>query len=280
MARVIILGSSNAIPSETAENTHMAIAGEDRLVLVDSVGNPLLRLNQAGMDVNQISDIIVTHFHPDHVSGLPLLLMDMWLLGRATPLNIHGLHYTIDRVESLMALFSWSEWPQFFPVTFSRLPEVEMIQVLDTSDFRILASPVKHMIPNIGLRIEFKKNHMVMAYSSDTEPCAEVIRLANGADLLIHEASGESVGHSSARQAGQAATQAEAGRLCLIHYPSGRYATGDPLAEARQSYQSEILLAEDFMIFDFSLNNAPAILGKGYSGWLSRNRTSGNFREP
>ncbi|MBM3126093.1 MAG: MBL fold metallo-hydrolase [Chloroflexi bacterium] len=258
----------------------MAIAGENRLVLVDSVGNPLLRLNQAGLDVNQISDIIVTHFHPDHVSGLPLLLMDLWLIGRATPLNIHGLHYTIDRVESMMALYNWSDWPQFFPVTFARLPEAEMVQVLDSSEFRILASPVKHMIPNIGLRIEFKKNNMVMAYSCDTEPCAEVIRLANGADLLIHEASGESVGHSSAQQAGQVATRAEAGRLCLIHYPSGRYATGDPLVEARQSYQGDILLAKDFMIFDFNLNAAAADLGREFSGWISNNRPSGNLQEP
>ena len=44
-----------------------------------------------------------------------------------------------------------------------------------------------------------------MAYSCDTEPCDEVIRLSEGVDVLIHEATGESLGHSSARQAGEIA---------------------------------------------------------------------------
>ena len=114
MARVIVLGSSNAIPTLKHENTHMVIVGQERMLLIDSVSSTILRLEQAGLDFNDLTDIIVTHFHPDHVSGLPLLLMDMWLMGRQKPLDIYGLHYTLDRVEGLMGFYNWSEWPNFF----------------------------------------------------------------------------------------------------------------------------------------------------------------------
>jgi len=251
MAKVIILGASNAIPTKESENTHMVIVGKDRTVLIDSVSNPILRLEQAGLDFNDLTDIIVTHFHPDHVSGIPLLLMDMWLMGRQKPLNIYGLHYTLDRVEGLMGFYNWSEWPDFFPVVFYRLPAKEMASVLDCPDFTIHASPVHHMIPNIGLRVDFPQSQKAMAYSCDTEPCDEVVRLSEGADVLIHEATGDSPGHSSAAQAGEVASRAEVNKLFLIHYPTGRFAKGDIAAEASKTYQGEIQLAKDFMVLEF-----------------------------
>lgn len=252
MSKVIILGASNAIPTSESENTHMVIVGSDRMLLIDSVSNPILRLEQAGLDFNDLTDIIITHFHPDHASGVPLLLMDMWLMGRQKPLNIYGLHYTLDRVEGLMGFYNWSEWPDFFPVIFHRIPSREMALVLDCSDFRIHASPVHHMIPNIGLRIEFIQSRKVMAYSCDTEPCEEVIRLSEGVDVLIHEATGESEGHSSAKQAGEIAAKAEVGKLYLIHYPTGKFAKGDLVAEAQATFSGHIAMAKDFMILDFS----------------------------
>ncbi len=252
MPKVIILGSSNAIPTKDNENTHMVIVGDERMVLVDTVGNPVLRLEQAGLDFNNLTDLIVTHFHPDHVSGLPLLLMDMWLMGRRKSLNIYGLHYTLDRVEDLMKSYSWADWPHFFPVAFYRLPASEMTNVLDCPDFKIYTSPVRHLIPTLGLRVELNHTNKVMAYSCDTEPCEEVIRLGAGADVLIHEASGATRGHSSAAQAGEIASRAEVGRLYLIHYATGKYANGNLVEEARKRYQGEIALAKDFMTLDFS----------------------------
>jgi ribonuclease Z len=252
MSKVIILGSSNAIPTIDHENTHMVIVGEQRMVMVDCVSNPILRLEKAGLDFNDLTDLILTNFHPDHVSGVPLLLMDMWLMGRDKPLNIYGLRHTLDRMENLMGSYGWAEWPDFFPVTFHRLPSQEMTNVLDCLDFKIYSSPVRHLLPTIGLRFEFNHTKKIMAYSCDTEPCAQVIRLAEGADLLIHEAAGETRGHSSAAQAGEIASQAEVGKLYLIHYPTGKFANADLLAEARLRYQGSVSLAEDFMELDFS----------------------------
>ncbi len=252
MPKVIILGSSNAIPTKDNENTHMVVVGRERMVLIDCVATPILRLEQAGLDFNDLTDLIITHFHPDHVSGVPLLLMDMWLMGRRKPLNIYGLHYTLDRLEDLMGFYSWAEWPNFFRVAFHRLPAGQMTPVLECDDFNIYSSPVHHLVPTIGLRVEFNRINKVLAYSCDTEPCEEVVRLAAGADILIHEAAGRSRGHSSAGSAGEIAARAEVGKLVLIHYPTGRFASGDLVAEARQKYQGDVALAKDFMNLNFS----------------------------
>lgn len=251
MSKLIILGSASAISDAQHENTHMALLGEKRTVLIDCVSNPLVRLQQADVNHNQITDLVLTHFHPDHVSGVPLLLMNMWLLGRKHPLNVYGLHYTLKRVEALMDFYDWSHWPNFFPVVFHHLPERANIPVLACDEFNIIASPVRHLVPTIGLRVTFPQQDKILAYSCDTEPCPEVMELASGADVLIHEAGGATHGHSSAAQAGEIARRAEVGRLYLIHYPTHGPDYEKLLPEASRTFGRPAALAEDFMALDF-----------------------------
>ncbi len=252
MPKIVILGASNAVPTLKSENTHMALVGKKRVVLVDCVSTAVVRLEQAGIELNDITDLVITHFHPDHVAGVPLLLMDMWLIGRKTSINIYGLHYTLDRLEELMKLYGWEEWPNLFPISFCRLPASEMTLVMDNEDFTIHSSPVHHFIPNIGIKVEFNETKKTMAYSCDTEPCEEVIKLSAGVDVLIHEAAGASAGHSSAAQAGEIATKSEVDSLYLIHYATGKFAKGDLVAEASATFKGKVALATDFMEVDFS----------------------------
>jgi len=251
MGHIVILGSANAVPDQQHENTHLMVVEGEHHVLIDCASNPIQRLHQAGIELDEISDIILTHFHPDHVSGAPLLLMDMWLLGRKLPLNIYGLTHTIDRMEAMMELFEWKRWPGFFPVVFCRIPEQEFSPVLDFPDLRVYASPVKHLIPTIGLRIEFLRENKVAAYSCDTEPCQQVVRLAELADILLHESAGPSLGHSSSAQAAEIAQQANARSLYLIHYPTRGVDLDSLVEEARWFYQGPVTLAKDFMRLDF-----------------------------
>ncbi len=245
--KLIILGSSNAIPDEKHENTHMAISCRESTLLIDCVNNPIVRLRQAKLDFNRLTDVILTHFHPDHVSGVPSLLMNMWLMGRKDPINIYGLSYTLDRIEKLMEFYDWASWPRFYPVKFHRIPEKEFAPVFETEELKVFATPVHHLVPTIGLRIDLPEIKHTFAYSCDTEPCSEVVRLAEGADLLIHEASGATLGHSSASQAGSIARQAEVGRLLLIHYPTGGFDARSLVKEAADAYGGNVGLAEDFM---------------------------------
>jgi ribonuclease Z len=107
------------------------------------------------------------------------------------------------------------------------------------------------MVPAIGLRVEFTPSGRALAYSCDTEPCDEVVRLAKDVEVLIHEATGESVGHTSAAQAGEIATRAGAGSLYLIHYRTGDYDPSPLVDEAKGTFQGPVTLAQDFMELDF-----------------------------
>jgi ribonuclease Z len=251
MAKLIVLGTSSAVPDSEHENTHLAVLGEERVVLVDCVGNPIVRLRQAGIDISRLSDLILTHFHPDHVSGVPSLLMNMWLLGRQRPLDIYGLGYTLDRVGKMMDLFECKSWPGFYPLNYHPLPEKELTPVLECSDFQVTASPVRHLIPTIGLRVKFHSSAKILAYSCDTEPCAEVVRLAEGADVLFHEATGGYNGHSSPAAAGRVAREAEVGALYLIHYTPSRSDPEQLISEASGAFGGPVALAEDFMELAF-----------------------------
>jgi ribonuclease Z len=247
MPKLIFLGTANAIPDQQHENTHFAVILKDRILLVDSASNPVVRLEKAGLDHDLLTDVIVTHFHPDHVSGVPSLLMSTWLMGRKKAMNIYGLEYTLDRVKRMMVDYDWKTWPNFYPVHFVTVPEQEMAPVLLNDDLEVLASPVHHLVPTIGLRFEFTANKKSVAYSCDTEPCQAVVRLAKGADILIHESTGATLGHTSAEQAGEIARQAGVGKLYLIHYPVGDFDARVLVRRAATTFNGPIYLAEDFM---------------------------------
>jgi ribonuclease Z len=251
MAKVVVLGSSCAVPDETHENTHLAILGEHGLVMIDCAGQPVIRLRRAGLAHERVRDLILTHFHPDHVYGVPMFLMEMWLRGRKHPLRLHGLRHCLERVENLMRAFEWDDWPNLFPIHFHALEEREGVLVLDNEDFRITSAPMRHFVPTIGVRVEDKAAGGVLAYSCDTEPCPAVVALASGADLLIHEATGRGMGHSSAAQAGAQARAARARRLALIHYVTNGADTSHLVPEAQAAFGGPVVLAEDFMELEF-----------------------------
>jgi ribonuclease Z len=178
--------------------------------------------------------------------------MDMWLLGRKKEFRIYGSQHTISRAEKMLALFDLGDWQNMYPVSFHSLPEEELTLVLENQDFRIQASPGDHLIPTIGLRIESRKDKFCAAYSSDTNPHPYIVHLADGADVLIHEAGGPFEGHSTPAQAGEIASQAKVGKLYLIHYSIYGDKTAESItAEAKKTFSGKVILAEDFMEIDF-----------------------------
>ena len=94
------------------------------------------------------------------------------------------------------------------------------------------------------------------AYTGDTMPCDATVKAAENADLLNHEASfaqdaadraKESM-HSTARQAGQMAREANVKQLVLFHF-STRYKEEelDKLLQDAQKEFDNVILAKDFM---------------------------------
>lgn len=150
-----------------------------------------------------------------------------------------------------MAGHGWQEWPNFFPVAFHRVSERNRAPVMENDDFIITAWPVKHFVPTIGLRIVNKVTGNVFAYSCDTEPTPSLIELARDADMLLHEAAGPPPGHSTARMAGEVATEVNAGSLYLIHYEVWNADPEVLVPEARETYSGPIHLCKDLDEFEF-----------------------------
>lgn len=248
MGRVVILGSASAVPDPEHENTHILIEAGSRMVLVDCPGSPTVRLQQAGRDPVRLTDIILTHFHPDHVSGFAALLMNLWLVGRKDPINVYGLEPTIERAKAMMNLYDWRDWPGFYSVNYVTVPAVEHAVVIDDEALRIFSSPVEHLIPTFGLRIEM--GNQVVAYSCDTRPSPITERLAQGADVLIHEATGSSVGHTPPEKAGEVARRAGVKSLYLIHYPPNLVTPESLLERARQTFSGDVTVATDLMTIE------------------------------
>ena len=246
MSVVTILGSANAVPKIGQDNTHLLIQANHKTVMVDCGDNPVAKLAAAGSHINQVNDLILTHFHADHMGSLPLLIMDMWLEKRESPLTIHGLEITLSKARSLLEVFNWQDWKGMFPVNFNVIPDAGHEGFILDEDLAISTLMVQHLVPTIGLRIEIMEKK-VIAYSCDTEPCENVLKLASQADVLLQEAAGEGKGHTSPAQAGWLATRAGVKKLVLIHYDS-RIDEERLLADARSEFTGEVVLAKDMML--------------------------------
>lgn len=245
MGKLIVLGAAAAVPNADSDNTHLIVQQGARVVLVDAASNPIVRVKKAGLELNQITDLILTHFHPDHVSGVPLLMMGMWLMGRTSDLHVYGLRDTITRTIKMLELFDILNWPNFFQVIYHSVPEKSMQVLIDVPGLRVYASPVRHLIPTMGIRMECGDDKKAMAYSCDTEPCDAVIELSRNAEVLLHESSGEGAGHTSPAQAGEVARAANVKALYLIHYPQDQD-DKKMIAEARSRFSGKVGLARDF----------------------------------
>lgn len=250
MARLIVLGSAAAVSDENHDNTHFLLEGDNSVVLIDCGSNAVVKLKRFGIHPDRLTDMILTHFHPDHVYGVPILLMHMWLLGRKRALRVYGINHCLERTEDMMLSFSWNSWPNFFPVAFQRILERPNMLVLDNVDFRITAWPVKHYIPTIGLRIEVKSSGKVIGYSCDTEPVPNILEIGRDADILFHEAAGAEPGHSSAAQAGEIATEAGAKKLVLIHYLVWNTDTSQLVPEAKTTFNGPVELGVDYAVYE------------------------------
>lgn len=248
MNKLTFLGTASAVPDINQQNSHLIIETEAHCILVDCVGNPVVLLRQAGIEPLSITDVIVTHFHPDHVSGIPLLLMDLWLMGRKTPLTVYGLPDVLDRINKLMALFDWDTWERFYPINFVPIHGSQGMTLIDSKQINVFGVEVCHLVPTIGIRLSTARS--VLCYSSDTEPCEAVLRSARGADILIHEATGEGRGHTSPEQAGQVAQQSGVKKLYLIHYPADADIE-EWISRAKSTFSGEVIAARDLMTIEF-----------------------------
>lgn len=217
MAMLHLLGTGAAHADHRRTTTMLAVSGPGSTVVIDCGGDVVPRLLAHGLALDRVAALIVTHEHADHVAGFPLMMERLWLAGRRRPLDVHGPAAAVAQVRRLHDSFDTSRWPGYPDVRYHPVPLVEGALVLRDDDWEIQAAPGTHAVPALGLRIRDLHSGGVMAYSGDTEPSAAIERLASDVDLLVHEATGDGPGHSSAAAAAGVAERAHARRLVLVH---------------------------------------------------------------
>jgi ribonuclease Z len=161
-------------------------------------------------------------------------------------LDIYALADTCDLTQAMIALYRPERWPAMFATRYHVVAPEPGALLFDSPDFHVVAEPVQHFVPTIGVRVLNHRSRNVLAYSSDTEPCQGVLSLARGASLLLHEAAGATMGHSSAAQAGTVAREAGVDRLVLVHYDARETPPELLEQEARGVYSGFVRAARDF----------------------------------
>jgi ribonuclease Z len=178
--------------------------------------------------------------------------LGLWLLGRQTPLQVLGEAEGLHAVQTLLSAFHpEEEWRGFCPPLYREIDLRQESVALDLPDLLLTVAPTVHPAPSMAVKIMNKSTGYTVVYSSDTAPCDALLRLARGADVLIHEAAGGEYGHSSATQAGAMARRAGVGKLYLIHYPVLHTDLNALLADARREFTGKVELARDFGTVEF-----------------------------
>lgn len=249
MPRMILLGAGTAVPDQDRENTHMVWEAPDGLLLVDAGGSTYQRLLRAGLDPLRLRGVLLTHVHADHINGFAVLLFQLSLVGFQGSLRVYGNLPTLELVQRVVAAFELDRHQ--VPVEWVVVRGGEELPLGDAS-YRVQLADTVHSVPCLALRFEDRSGR-ALVYSADTEPCDSVQTLAQGAAVLIHEATtGQPFpGHTTPRQAGQVAARAGAERLVLVHFsPRWTMSAAQAIEEVRAGgFAGDVEIGREFGSF-------------------------------
>ncbi len=88
MAEIFVVGSASGFPAPGRGHSSLLLSLSDQAILIDA-GEPCSRtLTEAGISLNTIEAVLLTHGHADHTGGLPMLIQSLWISHRTRPLAI------------------------------------------------------------------------------------------------------------------------------------------------------------------------------------------------
>ena len=238
--RLTIVGWSGSFPGpESPASCYLIEAGDFRLVL--DLGNGALGALQRYTSLSDVDAICLSHLHADHCLDMPgfSVFQNYHPEGQRPRIPVYGPAGTADRLgralgSDHLGMADAFEFEALAPGT------------IEIGPLRITTGHMSHPVETFGFRIEHAGQ--VLAYSADTGPCEELVRLAAGADVLLSEASfvdGPDLPaglHLTARQAAEHAARADVGALVLTHL----VAWNDPrvsLEQATEAFGGSLRLA-------------------------------------
>ena len=160
----------------------------------------------------------ISHFHGDHFLGLPLLLLRFWEEGRTRPLTIVGQAGVEDKIWAAFDL----AYPGFRPrLNFLvRFLEAAPGEVIHAARARWSFALGDHSVVTPCLAVRLDRGGQSVVYSGDGRPTPATAKLAQGVDLLVHEAYGlepDTPGHGGVPGCLELARDVRARNLALVH---------------------------------------------------------------
>src|SRR6202163_642305 len=182
------VGCGDAFGSGGRFNTCFHLVGNEINALIDCGATSLVAMNKLKIDRNAIEVVFISHFHADHIAGLPFLLLEAnYVAKRTRPLTIVGPPGLKTRFPEVMegGFPGTGTMELNFPL---HLVELEIGKRSEIGAVRVTPFHVVHddrAGPCLGFRIEVEGK--VIAFSGDTEWTDTLIDIGRAADLFICE---------------------------------------------------------------------------------------------
>jgi ribonuclease Z len=207
--RAFVCGSSSPMPDPARAKACIGDIAGGKIYFVDTGPQSYSKVALMRIPVAHIGGIFYTHYHSDHIGDLGEFNMNSWVLGREKPLDVYG----PPGVERVVAGFSEAYAldqtyrtahhgaaivnPEIWPMVAHPLamagedPEGKKDRTMvafQDGDLKVTAIEVNHepISPAYGYRFDYKGRSIVI--SGDTAKHMPLVKAAEGADVLFHEA--------------------------------------------------------------------------------------------
>ncbi|GAC1365010.1 MAG: ribonuclease Z [Herpetosiphon sp.] len=254
-AELLILGSAAGVPTANRHSTSMAIKCDGKLYLLDCGQAVSTQLKRMGEDPRKLTAVFLTHWHPDHASGLPMLLQDLELGRRQEPLPLFGPAGTSRKVALLQTIFLLP--PERFPFQLN-VCDYDDQTVFDDGTLRVIFFKTQHLAQQVWRDLDAAHHHLMqpIAYgfvievagrrivvSGDIYSSDDLLSVVPGADLLVHE-----FGHIAVGSLNQFAREQNIPHLLVTHLHHEWDQRGEELRHAVSlEHTGKVTVAEDGM---------------------------------
>lgn len=257
---ITYLGVSSG-QSDKCSPTNLILDLPETNILVGAGPGVVNRVLSAGYQVSDFAKIIITHRHGDHTTDFPYVMFRNFkerLDGVEAPEEIELITFN-DLYQDLMDMWEICHPPgefESFSVNFTEVNK-DSLTNLETEEAEITLVPVNHAVETFGFRVDAPSGSF--SYSSDTQYCSNFVEMAEGSDLISHEAMAperdaelmSKIGHGTAREAGKTAEEAGANNLFLHHvWTNYRQKHSKIIKEAAEEFSRNVSVPEPLIKYD------------------------------
>jgi ribonuclease Z len=196
---VVVCGSASPLGnSPDRAQACIAVLTDKHFLIFDVGSGSQVRLNQAGLPLNRLEGIFLTHLHSDHIAEIPDVNLTRWATsGTAEPLKVYGPTGVSQVVDGFNQAFGLDRGyrvahhgEDFMPKTGGQAEAITIAPgvVFSEAGLTVTAFTVDHhpINPAFGYRVDYGGRRVVI--SGDTLNTPRLWAAAEGADLVFHDA--------------------------------------------------------------------------------------------